>query len=619
MSAPQRHPFTAETGQVLHLVIHSLYSKPEIFLRELVANGADALDKLRLEALRDPALLGEGAELRVEVEADPATRTVTVRDNGIGMTRAEIAENLGTVARSGTARYASELVAQGQGAEGLIGQFGVGFYAAFIVAERVEVRSRRAGQAPEAGVVWRSDGVADYELDDAPREAHGTEVVLHLKSGQDEFLAPERLEHIVHTYAEHLPFPVRLKGADGQWRTVNTPQALWTRPRGEITAEEYAQYYRELTGDLEPPLAYLHARIEGGAHTYTALLYVPAHPPAGLWQLDREHGVRLHVRRVFILEDNGRVLPRWLRFVRGVVDSDDLPLNVSREMLQDSRAVDAIRAGCTRRVLERLATLAQEEPERYLTFWHAFGAVLKEGLAEDTKERERLVALLRFASTADPERLTSLDEYVARMPQGQDAIWYLVADRPQAARAAPHLEAWRAQGTEVLLLTDPVDPWVVAALREHAGKPLRAVTEHELPAGETPARPADDALCTRIKDTLGERVSAVRGSTRLIESPACLVPAPGALLPSLVRTLRAAGTPVPESAPVLEINAAHPLLAALAAERDAGRFADLAYTLLGGAALAQGELPADPADFAARLHRLLGPALAGRATDAPPG
>lgn len=605
MDGAQTLKFTAETGQVLNLVIHSLYSRPEIFLRELVSNAADALDKLRLQGLQDPALLDDDADLRVEIEADATARTVTVRDNGVGMSRDEVVEHLGTIAHSGTAEFARRLKETGQGAESLIGQFGVGFYSAFIVADRVEVRTRRADLGADAGVVWRSDGQTDYVVEPLERAARGTEVVLHLKADQDEFLAPARLEHIVHTYSEYLPFAVRLKGEGGAWNTVNRPQALWTRPRGEITADEYQQYYRELTHDFEAPLTHLHARIEGSSHAYTALLYLPARAPAWLWDPTDRHGVRLYVRRVFILEDSGQVLPRWLRFVRGVVDSDDLPLNVSREMLQGSRVVDAIRAGCTRRVLELLENLARDEPDQYARFWQAFGRVLKEGVVDDPAQRERLAKLLRFASTADAEALTGLDDYVARMPADQDAIWYLLAERADVARLAPHLEAFRARGTEVLLLTDPVDPWVAETLREYAGKPLRSVADNELPGSAEVPPPADDGLCARLAEALGERAGAVRVSTRLTDSPACLVPAQGGLPPSLARTLRAAGHAVPSVAPTLEINPAHALVKTIGAETDATRFADLAHVLLDTAALAQGEAPEHGPQLAARVHRLL--------------
>lgn len=607
MDGAQTLKFTAETGQVLNLVIHSLYSQPEIFLRELVSNAADALDKLRLQSLQDSALLGEDADLRVEIEADATGRTVTVRDNGVGMSRQEVVEHLGTIARSGTAEFARRLKEAGQGAESLIGQFGVGFYSAFIVADRVEVRTRRADLDPAAGVLWRSDGQTEYAVEPLERPARGTEVVLHLKADQDEFLAPARLEHIVHTYSEYLPFPVSLRGQDGEWATVNRPQALWARPRTEISADEYQQYYRELTHDSEAPLAHLHARIEGASHAYTALLYLPAHAPAWLWDPTDRHGVRLYVRRVFILEDSGQLLPRWLRFVRGVVDSDDLPLNVSREMLQGSRAVDAIRSGCTRRVLEVLENLARDEPAQYTRFWQAFGRVLKEGVVDDHAQRERLSRLLRFASTADAEALTGLDDYVARMPADQDAIWYLLAERTDVARLAPHLEAFRARGIEVLLLTDPVDPWVAETLREYAGKPLRSVAEGDLPARGDAPPPADDGLCERLAEALGERAGAVRVSARLTDSPACLVPAQGSLPPSLARTLRAAGHALPSAAPTLEINPAHALIQVIGGEDDPARFADLAHVLLDAAALAQGEVPEHGPQLAARLHRLLAP------------
>lgn len=612
--------FEAEVQQVLHLVIHSLYSNRDIFLRELVSNASDACDKLRFEALERPELMAGDQELRIDLHVDAEAGTLTVADNGIGMSRAELIENLGTIARSGTRRFLEQLSAGQKADANLIGQFGVGFYSAFIVADRVVVETRRAGE--ESGWRWASDGGGEFTLEPAEGLSRGTRVILHLKEDAREYLQPWKLRTLVTTWSDHIAFPVSMPvfkdGKPGTEReTVNQAKALWMRPKSEISDEEYRAFYKHLSHDFQDPLAWTHNKVEGNQN-FTSLLYVPARAPLDFqFNRDERKGLKLYVKRVFIMDAAEQMLPAYLRFVRGVVDSDDLPLNVSRELLQSTRQLDKLRSALTRRVLDLLDRLASEEPDKYRTFWNAFGAVLKEGIAEDHGNRERIARLLRFASTRSngPEERFSLDEYVARMKPGQDAIYYLTADGWNAARNSPQLEALKAREVEVLLLHERIDEWMIGYLHEYAGKPLRHVAKGELDLdrlGEPVARPdsgadreiADEAV-RRLKDLLGERVREVRVSSRLTQSPSCLVLEEADMALHMQRLLKAAGHEVPASPPVLEINPGHLLVQRFASETDPARREDLGLLLLEEAILAEGGALDDPAAFLARVNRVI--------------
>ena len=616
--------FEAEVAQVLHLVTHSLYSHKEIFLRELVSNASDALDKLRFAAIAEPALLDGDAELRIEIEVDRDARTLTIRDNGIGMTRDEVVENIGTIARSGTRRFLEALSADQRTGTSLIGQFGVGFYSAFIVADRVRLSTRRAGEAPAAGVEWSSDGTAEYAIGAVAREPRGTEIVLHLKEGEDEFLEPWTLRQLISKYSEHIGFPIRMrKQVDGkpgeEWETVNHASALWTRPKAELTDSDYQGFYQSISHDVGEPLAWTHNRIEG-SQSYTLLLYVPGAMPmdALFGGRDERHGLKLYVRRVFIMDAAQELLPPWLRFVRGVVDSDDLPLNVSREILQENRLVAQIRSAVVKRVLDLLERLAGNEAEKYARFWQTFGNVLKEGVAEDWSNRERLLKLARFASTAGEgaTQSVSLDDYIARMKPGQEEIYYLTADSHAAAAGSPQLEALRARGIEVLLLSDRIDEWMSSHVHEFAGKRLRNVAKGEIDfgkLGEAPGAPSVDVeaaapLLARLKSLLGEQVADVRVSQRLTDSAACLVLGEGQMALHLARLLKQAGHDVPDTRATLEVNPSHPLLARLGAESDEEKARDLARVVHDQAVLAEGGQLEDPAGFLRRVNALIAPA-----------
>jgi molecular chaperone HtpG len=618
--------FEAEAKQLLKLMIHSLYSNREVFLRELVSNASDAVDKLRFEALSHPEWLGEDSELRIRVAFDKAAHTVTIEDNGIGMSREELIENLGTIARSGTARFLERLTGDQQKDSQLIGQFGVGFYASFIVAQKVEVETRRAG-GTEAWC-WRSEGEADYELAPGTRTARGTTVTLHLKGDADEFLEPYRVRSVIKKYADHIAIPVQLPEMDGdkvkekkgviQWETVNEAKALWTRPRKDVTEEEYHAFYKHLSFDFEDPLCYSHNRVEG-KHEYTSLLYVPKRAPFDLYNRESPKGLKLYVRRVFIMDEAEQFLPLYLRFVRGVVDSADLPLNVSREILQQDERVEAIRGALTKRVLDMLEKLAKDDPESYQTFWKELGPVLKEGPAEDFGNRERVAALLRFASTKDdsPEETHSLDAYLERAPDGQKAIYYVTGDSFAAAKGSPHIEALRKRGVEVLLLSHRLDEWLMSHLSEYKGTPLKdvargAIDLKELPeakdsgAEEVPeaSAVAEDVL-KGLKAALGERVKDVRVSDRLTDSPACLVVEDDEMGSQMRRLLKSAGQAVPDTAPILEVNGSHVLLRRFEQEGDEGRRQDLAEVLLAQAKLAEGDPLDDPAAYLRCMNRLL--------------
>ncbi len=615
--------FEAEVQQVLHLVVHSLYSHKEIFLRELISNASDACDKLRFESIANPELAKDDPELGIRIEYDKDVGTLSVSDNGIGMDREEVIDHLGTIARSGTRRFLETLSGDARRDTQLIGQFGVGFYSAFIVADRVTVETRRAGNAASEGVRWESDGTDSYRIETVDREQRGTTVTLHLKSEEQDFLSGWRLRELIHKYSEHIAFPIRMPKEEdgkpaGEMEVVNEAKALWTRSRSEIEDDEYKAFYRQVSGDFREPLTWSHNRVEG-TQSYTTLLYIPSQPPfdAMFAGRDDRRGLKLYIRRVFVLDAAEQLLPAYLRFARGVVDSDDLPLNVSREMLQDNRLLAQIRSGIVKRLLDMLDKLASDKPDDYAAFWKSFGNVLKEGLAEDPSNRERIARLLRFSSTAgeDAAQQTSLAEYVGRMREGQEAIYFLTADGYAAAAGSPQLEALKARGVEVLLLHERIDEWMSGYLHEFEGKPLRNIAKGELDAkvlGETVDGDKDSApdesskdLVERLKSLLGTAVADVRVSRRLTDSPACVVTAEQDMALHMQRLLREAGHDVPESPLVLEINPAHPLLSRLAAAKDEERAKDLAHVLLDQAIVAGGGVLENPAGFVQRMNRLL--------------
>ncbi len=608
--------FQAEVKQLLHLMIHSLYSHKEIFLRELISNAADAADKLRFEAMSDPALYEQDAELKIWIRADKPAHTLTIRDNGIGMSRQEVIEHIGTIAKSGTREFFSRLTGDQQKDAQLIGQFGVGFYSSFIVADRVQLTTRRAGLTREHGVRWESDGGGEYSLETVDKERRGTEIVLHLKAGEDEFLEPWRLKAIIRQYSDHIPIPIVFIDEKGEEETVNRASALWARPKGEISDEEYKAFYQHVAHDFEAPLAWTHARVEG-RQDYTVLLYIPAHTPFDLWDRDAKGGIKLYVKRVFIMEDTQRLMPAYLRFMRGVIDAADLPLNVSREILQQTRDMEMIRAGCVKKALDLLEDLAAKEPEKYAQVWQLFGVVLKEGVGEDPANKDRIARLLRFATTEADTPSVSLADYVGRMKAGQDKIWYLTADSLAAAKSSPHLEIFRKKGVEVLLLTDRVDEWLVANLFEFDGKPLASVAKGDVDlsavkstadeqSDETPRAEAAQAVVDRLKTLLKEQVKDVRVSQRLVDSPVCLVAGEHDLSPHLARMLKSLGQKTPESKPILEVNPVHPMVRRIESEPEA-RQRDLALLLLDQAVLLDGGQLTDPAGFVRRLNALMQP------------
>ncbi|HYB64703.1 MAG TPA: molecular chaperone HtpG [Steroidobacteraceae bacterium] len=615
----QTHGFQAEVRELLQLMIHSLYSHREIFLRELISNASDACDRLRFLAIGESSLLADDPELGIRIDADPKAGTVTISDNGIGMTREEAVANLGTIARSGTAEFFRSLPGDEQQASQLIGQFGVGFYSAFIVSDRVEVRTLRAGMPPEAGVRWESRADGEFTVENLALPQRGTAVTLHLKEDAREFADALRLRGLIRRYSDHIGFPVRMPKegeATLDYEVVNQVKALWTLPRTQITDEEYRQFYQYLAHDFADPLAWSHNKVEG-KREYTSLLYLPAHAPFDLYQREAVRGLKLYVRRVFIMDDAEQFLPLYLRFVKGVVDSSDLPLNVSRELLQQEPEVEAIRSGLTRRVLDLLARLAKDEPDKYASFWKEFGAVLKEGIAQDQANEAALLPLLRFASTAKPGSTASvsLADYVTRMPTGQDRIYYVVAESLDAARAHPAIERLKERGLEVLLLAERIDEWVMGQLEAYEGKRFKDAARGDLDLGPL-ASEADKArhdaelkeskgLLKRIKDALGERVTEVRVSDRLKDSPALLVLGEHELGDRLRRILSAAGQKIPEVKPVLEVNVTHPLVKYLEGLMDPGGFAELAQLLFEQAQLAEGAALANPPDFVLRLNRLL--------------
>jgi molecular chaperone HtpG len=610
---PSTFAFQAEIKQLLHLMVHSLYSEREIFLRELVSNASDANDRLRFESLARPELLSSEPELGIRVAVDTERRTLSVTDNGIGMSREEVIDNLGTIARSGTGQFLERLTGDQRKDAQLIGQFGVGFYSAFIVADEVTVLSRRADSPASQGVKWISDGRGEYRVETVERAERGTTVELKLKENAAEFLQPERLKALIRKYSDHIAFPVRLAVAEGQDEAVNRAKALWARPKSEIKHEEYVEFYKALAHDVDEPLIYSHNRVEG-KREYTSLLYVPAVAPFDLWNREAPKGVKLYVQRVFITDQATQFLPLYLRFVRGVVDSSELALNVSRELLQQDEAIGAMRAALTRRVLDMLERLS-EDREKYAKFWSQFGALLKEGLIEDFANRERLTKLLRFSTTktSGEEQGRSLDEYLADATKDQQAIYYLIAESPVAARSSPHLEAFKERGIEVLLLSDRLDEWVMQHLTEHGGKPLKDVRRGVLDleateAGKTKVDAQDreqQALLKRVKQVLRERVDEVRVGGRLRQSAACLVLNEHDLGYQMRQMLAAAGHEAPAAIPSLELNLQHPLVRRLDGESDSARFERLALLLFDQAVLAEGRQLDDPAAFVSRLNDLL--------------
>ncbi|MFA7350360.1 MAG: molecular chaperone HtpG [Methylotenera sp.] len=615
--------FQAEVKQLLQLMIHSLYSNKEIVLRELISNASDAADKLRFEALANGALYENDSELKIRVAFDKAARTVSISDNGIGMSRDEVIANIGTIAKSGTKEFFNALSGDQVKDANLIGQFGVGFYSAFIIADKVSLTTRRAG-ATEA-VRWESSGEGDYTLEAADKATRGTEVVLHLREGEDEFLSDWKLKTIIRKYSDHITLPIVMKKSE--WKdgaevatdedeTVNKASALWARNKNDITEEEYQEFYKHVSHDFENPLAYTHSRVEG-KQEYISLLYIPGKAPFDLYDRERRHGIKLYVKRVFIMEDAEKLMPQYLRFVRGVIDTSDLPLNVSREILQSSRDVEAIKAGSVKKVLGLLEDMAENKPDDYAKFYKEFGRVLKEGPGEDFANKEKIASLLRFASTkADTDvQDVSLKDYIARMQPEQDVIYYITADSFAAAQHSPHLEIFRKKGIEVLLMSDRVDEWLLGSLAEFDGKKLQSIAKGDLDLGklesdtekEIQKKIEEEAktLVERIKQTLGSQVKDVRVTHRLTDSPACLVSDAQDLSGNLARMLKAAGQNAPEAKPILEINPAHKLVKRLESETADGLFGDLAHVLFDQALLAEGGMLDDPASFVKRMNSLI--------------
>lgn len=624
--------FQAEVKQLLHLMIHSLYSNKEIFLRELISNASDAADKLRFEAINNDALYGDDHELKIKVRFDKAARTITISDNGIGMSREEAIAHLGTIAKSGTKEFFSKLSGDQQADAALIGQFGVGFYSGFIVADRITVESRRAGADASQAVRWESTGEGDYSVEQIEKAGRGTDVILHLREGEDELLSSWKIKSIIRKYSDHISIPIQMQKEEwdaekketvvkDELETVNQASALWARSKSEITKEQYDEFYKHVSHDFQDPLIHTHNRVEGRSE-YTQLLYIPSHAPFDLWDRNKRGGIKLYVRRVFIMDDAEQLMPVYLRFVKGVIDSNDLPLNVSREILQESRDVRVIREGSTKRVLGMLEELAnsdeQENKDKYVTFWKEFGQVLKEGIGEDATNKDRIAKLLRFASTHNDsaDQTVSLADYAGRMKEGQDKIYYVTAETYTAAKNSPHLEIFRKKGVEVLLLTDRVDEWMLSFLTEFEGKELVSVAKGGLDLGklEDEAEKKEHAetetqykdLVEKMKGVLGEKAKDVRVTHRLTDSPACLVADEHELSANLVRMLKAAGQDAPESKPILEINPNHPLVTRLKYEdAESPRFADWSHILFDQAMLAEGGSLADPAAFVKRLNEML--------------
>ncbi len=624
--------FQAEVKQLLQLMIHSLYSNKEIFLRELISNASDASDKLRFEAINNDALYGNDHELKIKVTFDKAARTVTISDNGIGMSREEVISHLGTIAKSGTKEFFGRLSGDQQADAALIGQFGVGFYSGFIVADKITVDTRRAGLSAADGVRWESSGEGDYSVEAIEKTSRGTDIVLHLREGEDELLSSWKLKSIIRKYSDHISLPIMMQKDEwdaekketvvtDEFETVNQASALWARNKSDIAPEQYNEFYKHVSHDFQDPLTLTHNRVEGRSE-YTQLLYVPSHAPFDLWDRNKRGGIKLYVKRVFIMDDAEQLMPAYLRFIKGVIDSNDLPLNVSREILQESRDVKVIREGSTKRVLGMLEELAnadeQEKKDKYTTFWNEFGQVLKEGIGEDATNKDRIAKLLRFASTANDnsDQTVSLADYVARMKEGQDKVYYVAGESFTAARNSPHLEIFRKKGVEVLLLTDRVDEWMLSFLTEFEGKELVSVAKGGLDLGgledeaekkeHEETESAYKELVEKMKAALGDKAKDVRVTFRLTDSPACLVADENELSGNLLRMLKAAGQNAPESKPILEINPNHPLVTRLKdADADSARFADWSHIMFDQAMLAEGGSLADPASFVKRLNEML--------------
>jgi molecular chaperone HtpG len=614
--------FQTEVKQLLHLMIHSLYSNKEIFLRELISNASDAEDKLRFAALKDDGLYEGESELKIRLDFDGEKNTITLADNGIGMTRDDVVQNLGTIARSGTAEFLQQLSGDEKKDSKLIGQFGVGFYSAFIVADKVEVFTRRAGASKEEGVHWESNGDGEFTIEQVDRESRGTEIVLHLKSDAKEFADGFRLRGLVKKYSDHISFPVVMKaeseeeGKEGEYETVNDATALWTLPRTEIKDEEYKEFYKHIAHDFEDPLTWSHNKVEGKLD-YTSLLYIPARAPFDMYNREAPRGLKLYVQRVFIMDDAEQFLPLYLRFAKGVIDSNDLSLNVSREILQNDSTVESIRSALTKRVLDMLSKLAKKDGEQYQKFWDEFGTVIKEGPAEDFGNREKIGGLLRFASTLTGERTqtVSLDDYIGRMKDGQKKIYYITADNFTAAKSSPHLEVFRKKGIEVLILSDRIDEWMMGYLNEYDSKQFQDVARGDLDLGEVEteedkkhkeeAAAEHKDLLERIKTALQDRVQDVRVTNRLTDSPACLVVGDFDMGAQMKKIMEAAGQKVPDSKPIFEINVDHPLVQRLENEQGDERFGELSAVLLDQATLASGEQLEDPGAYVTRLNRLL--------------
>lgn len=625
--------FQTEAKRLLHLMIHSLYSNREIFLRELISNASDAIDKHRFASVQDGSLSEGVTEYRVRVAVDAEAKTVSIDDNGIGMTRDEVIENLGTIAKSGTAAFMEQLSGDDKKDSQLIGQFGVGFYSAFIVADRVEVITRKAGTATDQAIHWESEGEAEFSIEPAERAETGTTVILHLKSDAEEFASDWRVRSVIKKYSDHISVPVMMVAAeppadenadeeiseeisaDPKWEAVNEAKALWTRSRGDIGEDEYKAFYQHISHDFQDPMTWSHNRVEGKLE-YTSLLYIPAQAPFDLWNREGARGLKLYVQRTFIMDDAEQFLPLYLRFVKGVLDSNDLPLNVSREILQQDASVESMKSAMTKRVLDMLQKMANSDTEQYQTFWDTFGQVIKEGPAEDFANKEKIAKLLRFASTQtdDAVQNVTLEDYVSRMGEGQDTIWYVVAENHKTAKNSPHLEVFRKKGIEVLLLSDRVDEWLMSHLMEFDGKSLKDVARGDLSLGEDSdedkkaledAKKSSESLIERMNSALEGQVSEIRPTLRLTESPACLVVGEHEMGAQMRRILEAAGQALPDSQPILEINAEHPLMKRLDSEPDEDRFADLAQILMDQATLAEGSPLEDPASYVTRLNRLL--------------
>ncbi|MBO2650309.1 molecular chaperone HtpG [Shewanella algae] len=632
MSHQETHGFQTEVKQLLHLMIHSLYSNKEIFLRELVSNAADAADKLRYLALTNDALYEGDGELRVRISTDKEKGTITIEDNGIGMTRDGVIEHLGTIAKSGTSEFFKNLSGDAAKDSQLIGQFGVGFYSAFIVADKVTVRTRAAGHKADEGVQWQSAGEGDFTVENIVKESRGTEITLHLREEEKEFADDWRLRSIITKYSDHISIPVemwqegspesegpdgeKVPATEGQWQVMNKATALWTRNKSEISDEEYQEFYKHISHDFSDPLLWSHNRVEG-KQEYTSLLYIPSKAPWDLWNRDRKQGLQLFVQRVFIMDDAEQFMPSYLRFVKGLIDSNDLPLNVSREILQDNKVTQAMRTAITKRVLGMLEKLAKDDSDKYQQFWAEFGQVLKEGPAEDWNNRERVAGLLRFASTHNDTaaQTVSLDDYIGRMKEGQSKIYYIVADSYEAAAHSPHLELLRKKGIEVLLMSDRIDEWLINHLTEYKEKALHSVTRGELDLGELEDEnekaeqeklaAESESLLKRIKEALGDKVKDVRVTTRLTDTPACVVAGEGEMSSQMIKLMQAAGQQVPEVKPTFELNPTHPLVARLNEEADESRFNDWSNLLLQQAMLSEKGSLADPSEFIRLMNQML--------------